>query len=158
MDSEEIKKILIDKVNYSTEPVLPEALNDVRLEDAFKSPIYDEQGYAPCMPAIVDSNICHNLPDDVKAISYLSATLTSELYSKYLDEEAIVWDNATQELLLYIPDKSHPAVAFKGSRWQYAWKLKKEYWDPDTPIRIQIKRIYSLIKYKITNDLILRSE
>ena len=82
MGSEEIEKILIDKVNYSIESVLPEALNDVRLEDAFKSPIYDEQGYAPCLPAIIDYNICHNLPDDVKAISYLSATLTSELYSK----------------------------------------------------------------------------
>ena len=158
MDSDTIKSMLIDKVNSSVEPSLPEALNDERLENAFKSPECDEQGYAPRIPAIVDSNICHNLRDDVKAISYLSATLTSDLYSKYLDEEAIVWDTTTQELLLYIPDKKHPAVAFIGSRWQYAMKLKKEYLEPGIPVRIQIKRMYSLIKYKIKNELILKSE
>lgn len=107
---------------------------------------------------LVDSNIYHNLPNDVKTISYLSATLKSELYSKYLDEEAIVWDTATQELLLYIPDKKHPAVAFKGSRWQYARKLKKEYLDPDPSMRrIQIKRMYSIIKYNIKKEIILKT-
>jgi hypothetical protein len=158
MELDEIKKLMQEKVQDITESFIPEALNNERLENAFKSPECDEQGYSPSLPAIVDSNIYHNLPNDVKAISYLSATLKSELYSKYLDEEAIVWDTATQELLLYIPDKKHPAVAFKGSRWQYARKLKKEYLDPDPSMRrIQIKRMYSIIKYNIKKEIILKT-
>jgi hypothetical protein len=52
MDSDTIKSMLTDKVNSSVEPSLPEALNDERLENAFKSPECDEQGYATSIPCI----------------------------------------------------------------------------------------------------------
>ena len=44
MDIDAIKKMLADKINSSVEPKLPEALNDERLEDAFKTPDCNEEG------------------------------------------------------------------------------------------------------------------
>ena len=53
-----------------------------------------------------------------------SAKIASTLYSRYLDEEALVWDANKQRLLLYIPDPQNPKMAFKGSGWTCAKKLK----------------------------------
>ena len=129
MDSDTIKSMLIDKVNLSVEPSLPEALNDERLENAFKSPECDEQGYAPSIPSIWDSNSYGQTADTVKILSLKSARSASGLYSKYLDEEALVWDAAKNELFLYVPDEKCPTIAFKGSRWLCAKKLKPIYRD-----------------------------
>ena len=67
MELDEIKKLMQEKVQDITESFIPKALNNERLENAFKSPECDEQGYSLSLPAIVDSNIYHNLPNDVKA-------------------------------------------------------------------------------------------
>ena len=64
--------------------------------------------------------------DGVKILTKRSATTASTLYSKYLDEEALVWDSLKQELFVYVPDAECPAVAFKGSSWLCAKKLKTE--------------------------------
>lgn len=65
-------------------------------------------------------------PDGVKILTKRSATTASALYSKYLDEEALVWDSLKQELFVYVPDAECPSVAFKGSSWLCAKKLKTE--------------------------------
>ena len=116
MDINSIKKLL-QAIASSTEPIIPDALQDECLEDAFKIPICDDEGYAPNMPCIWDSNSYGQTADGIKVLSLRSARTASNLYSTYLDEEAIVWDAGKQELFLYIPDKKCPAVAFKGSRW-----------------------------------------
>jgi hypothetical protein len=64
--------------------------------------------------------------DGVKILTKRSATTASTLYSKYLDEEALVWDSSKQELFVYVPDAECPAVAFKGSSWLCAKKIKTE--------------------------------
>lgn len=127
MDIEDIKKLLQKEIDSLAEPKYPDALDDARLEDAFKSPICDDEGYAPHMLAIWNSFKYGETPDGVKILSYKSASTASDLYSKYLNEEAIVWDSAKQELFLYTPDIEHPAIAFKGSNWLCAKKLKAEY-------------------------------
>ena len=98
MDIDTIKKMLTDKINSSVEPKLPEALNDECLEDAFKTPEYNEEGYASSMPGIWDSNSYGKTPDGVKILSLRSARSASGLYSRFLDKEALVWDAAKQEL------------------------------------------------------------
>lgn len=127
MDIEDVKKLIQEKIDSYTEPTLPEALNDERLEDAFKSPICDNEGRAPHMPVIGSSYRYGQTPEGVKILSYKSATVASSLYSKYVDEDAIVWDSNKQELFLYTPDYEHPATAFKGGNWLCAKRLKKEY-------------------------------
>ena len=143
MDSDTIKSMLIDKVNSSVEPSLPEALNDERLENAFKSPECDEQGYAPSIPSIWDSNSYGQTADTVKILSLKSARSASGLYSKYLDEEALVWDAAKNELFLYVPDEKCPTVAFKGASWLCAKKLKPIYRD------LNIYDVYKELQAKI---------
>lgn len=102
-------------------------LNDPRLENAFKSPVADAEGYSERIPAIYTDYRYAVSDDGVKVLSLKSAMITSSLYSKYLDEEALVWDSIKQELFHYIPDEQCPEIAFKGSIWQYAMKLKEEY-------------------------------
>ena len=55
------------------------------------------------------------------------------------DEEVLVWDSVKEELFLYVPDPNGPRVAFKGSKWQFAKRLKPEY-----------KYFISLIYIKVT--------
>ena len=129
MDIEKVKKLL----------------DDVRLEDAFKPSKCDENGYANQMP-VIHSNYGYGLtPDGVKIITKKSAIIATNLYSRYLDEEALVWDSAKEELFVYIPDVECPNIAFKGSNWQYAKKLKSEY--SDLSIYEVYKEIISKIKY-----------
>lgn len=124
---DEIKKMMQESIDSYEEPFLPKSLNDERLEDAFKTPEYDEQGYAPGMPCIHNSSSYGETDEGIKILSLKSAFIASSLYSKYLDEEAIVWDAAKQELFIYVPDKKCPTVAFKGDRWLCAKRLKPEY-------------------------------
>ena len=81
--------------------------------------------------------------DGVKILTKKSAKAASALYSKYLDEKALVWDSSKQKLFMYIPDTECPAVAFKGSCWQYAKRLKSEY------SHLNIDDIYKEILLKI---------
>lgn len=147
MDIEEIKRMMLEKIQNSTEPVLPEALNDERLEDAFKEPEYDEKWHAPSMPIIWDSSRYGETADGVKILSLKSARTASSLYSRILDEEALIWDAAKQELFLYVPDEKCPNVAFKGDSWLCAKKLKIEAiienWD------LNIYEVYKEIMFKI---------
>lgn len=122
-----MKKLMQELVASSKEPTLPSVLNDERLEDAFKEPQCDDNGYAPTMPCIWNSSSYGQTADGVKILSLKSATVASGLYSNYLDEEAIVWDAAKQQLFLYIPDQKCPAVAFKGGSWLCAKRLKMGY-------------------------------
>jgi hypothetical protein len=153
MNIEEIKKMMIEKVYSAEEPVAPDALNDARLEDAFKEPVYDENWYAPSMPVIWDSTRYEETTDGVKILSLKSACAASSLYSRYLDEEAIVWDAAKQELFLYIPNETCPTVAFKGGRWFCAMKLKFDYL-----VELSIYDVYKEIQTKIKEELELKNE
>lgn len=106
--------------------LIEQALNEDRLEDAFKTPICDENGYAELMPVVWADYGYGQTPDGVKILTKRSAKTASSLYSKYLDEEALVWDSLKQELFVYVPDAECPAVAFKGSSWLCAKKIKTE--------------------------------
>lgn len=122
-----------DLEEYLRGSLVEHALNDDRLEDAFKTPACDENGYAEQMPVVWADYGYGQTKDGVKILTKRSAKISSTLYSKYLDEEALVWDSSKQELFVYVPDAECPAVAFKGSSWQYAKKLKieavAENWD-----------------------------
>ena len=83
---------------YLRNSLIERALNDNRLEDAFKSPVCDENGYAEQMPAIWADYGYGQTKDGVKILTKRSAKTASTLYSKYLDEEALVWDSSKQEL------------------------------------------------------------
>ena len=41
--------------------------------------------------------------DGVKILSKRSTKVVSALYSKYLNEKALVWDSSKQELFVYTP-------------------------------------------------------
>lgn len=94
------------------------------LEDAFKTPVVDAEGRSESIPAIWDDYSYGETEEGLLTISSKSAQITSTLYSKYLDEEALVWDAHHQRLLIYIPDSENPKLAFKGSGWTCAKKLK----------------------------------
>jgi hypothetical protein len=132
---------------YLRNSLIERALNDDRLEDAFKTPVCDENGYAEQMPAIWTDYGYGQNQDGVKILTKRSAKTASTLYSKYLDEEALVWDSSKQKLFVYVPDAESPAVAFKGSSWLCAKKLKIEAildnWD------LNIYDIYQEILSKI---------
>lgn len=94
------------------------------LEDAFKTPVVDSEGHSESIPAIWDDCSYDETEEGILTISSKSAKTTSTLYSRYLDEEALVWNTNKQRLLLYIPDPQNPKMAFKGSGWTCAKKLK----------------------------------
>lgn len=106
----------MENIDYSIEPVVPNALNDERLEDAFMKPKYNDEGCAPSMPAIWDSSIYGQTSEGVNILSLKSARVSSGLYSKFLCDYALVWDAVTKELFLYVPDEKCRTVAFKGDR------------------------------------------
>ncbi|MBQ5701698.1 MAG: HD domain-containing protein [Alistipes sp.] len=132
-----------DLEEYLRGSLVEHALNDDRLEDAFKTPTCDENGYAEQMPVIGTCYGYSQTPDGVKILTKKSAKAASTLYSKYLNEEALVWDSSKQELFMYVPDTECPAVAFKGSCWQYAKRLKSECF------HLNIDDIYQEIQLRI---------
>lgn len=147
MDLESLKNEFLEAVNNSSSETLhPAVLDDPRLENAFKTPAYDEEGRSENMPAISTSYSKYGFTDDcIKIISLPSATICTSLYSKYLDVPALVWDIAEKELLLYWPDTENPCIAFKGSRWACARKLKAEY------AHLSIKDVYKELKAILAN-------
>lgn len=132
-----------DLEEYLRGSLAEDALNDDRLEDAFKTPTCDQNGYAEQMPVIGTYYGYGQTEDCVKILTKKSAKAASALYSKYLDEKALVWDSSKQELFMYVPDTECPTVAFTGSCWQYAKRLKSEY------SHLNIDDIYKEILLKI---------
>lgn len=148
MDIEEIKKLMLEKMlNAAEQPIIPDALNDERLEDAFMEPEYNEDGYAASMPIIWNSSSYGQTSEGVKILSLRSARTASGLYSKYVDEYALIWDASKQELFLYVPDEKCRTVAFKGGSWLCAKKLKIQYWD------LNIYEVYKELQAKIKDEL-----
>ena len=129
IDKEEILKQLQEMAQNAKAPECPTVLQDERLEDAFKTPTCNEDGYCESIPAIWNDYGYGKYEDGTLFITLRSASIGSNLYSKYLDDEALVWDSANERLLLYVPDPEEPRMAFKGSRWQFAKRLKPEYED-----------------------------
>lgn len=109
------------------EQICPDVLNIEELEDAFKCPECNDQGEAEPIPVIGKGYGYGQYNDGVCFLSARSASIVSSLYSKYLDERALVWDSNKEKLFLYEPDPQNPKVAFKGSSWIFAKKLKAEY-------------------------------
>ena len=128
-DKDKILKQLQEVAKNAKPTEYPSILNDERLEDAFKEPIADENGCCESIPAIWNDYGYGKYDDGVLFITLKSATIKSNLYSKYLDERALVWDSVNERLLLYLPDPKEPRMAFKGSRWQFAKRLKSEYYN-----------------------------
>ena len=127
LDRDKLLKQFEEMITNAKEPTTPDFLNDDRLEDAFLTPETDNEGYSPEIPAIWNDYGYGKYPDGVLFITLKSASIKSSLYSKYLDEEALVWDSIKERLLLYVPDPEEPRMAFKGSAWQFAKRLKPEY-------------------------------
>lgn len=112
------------------------------LEDAFKTPVVDAEGHSESIPTIWDDYSYGETEEGLFTISSKSAKISSTLYAKYLDEEALVWDALHQRLLIYIPDPQTPKMAFKGSGWTCAKKLK----DPKSIIGLEDVYIQSKIQ------------
>ena len=125
-DKDEMIKQLQEMTKNAKAPECPAFFEDERLEDAFKTPICNEEGYSERIPAIWNDYGYGKYDDGTLFITLKSASISSNLYSKYLDDEALVWDSLKERLLLYIPDPEEPRMAFKGSRWQFAKRLKPE--------------------------------
>lgn len=128
IDREKILKQLQEMTPNAQAPQCPEFLNNEDLfEDAFKEPVKNANGECEPLPAIFNDYGYGKYEDGTLFITLKSASLVSNLYSKYLDEEALVWDSNKERLLLYVPDPTQPKVAFKGSSWQFAKRLNPEH-------------------------------
>ena len=127
INKEEIIAKLKEAATNAQEPVCPEVLLDERLEDAFKISSVDEEGYSEEIPIVWQDYSYGKLPNDILVIMRRSSTFSSRLYTKYLDEKALIWDQYKERLLLYLPDGEDPRMGFKGSTWWFAKKLKAEY-------------------------------
>ena len=129
IDKERILKQLQEMAQNAKVSEYPKFFDDERFEDAFLVPETDEEGYSESIPAIYGDYGYGKYSDGVLFITLKSASLETCLYSKYLDSEALVWDSISERLLLYVPDPTEPKIAFKGSRWQFAKRLKPEFED-----------------------------
>ena len=129
IDKEKLLKQFQEMVMNAKAPECPPIFNDESLEDAFKEPVTDENGYAEPLPAIYNEYGYGKYHDGIMFLTLKSASLETNLYSKYLDEKALVWDSSKERLFLYLPDPEKPRIAFKGSSWQFAKRLKPEYED-----------------------------
>ena len=124
--SDELKNEIINQMTQPA-PELPAALADERLEPAFKTPVWDEEGYSDYIPAIWGVDNYVELPNGILSLDSSCANIASRLYSRYLDEPALVWDAAFSQLYLYRPRPNSPELAFKGGRWTWSGKLKPEF-------------------------------
>jgi hypothetical protein len=141
MAIESLKKEFLAIIEANKEcPLYPAVLDSSFLEDAFKVPVCDEQGYSESLPAITSHYRHGETPDGIKILSSRSAIIASSLYTRYLDEEALVWDQAKGELYLYVPDSQCPRIAFKSMSWTCARRLTSEF------RHIDLRDIYQAIK------------
>ena len=127
IDKEEIIKQLQEMAKNAKAPECPKFFEDERLEDAFKTPVCNEEGYSEPIPAIWNDYSYGKDEDGVLILTSQSASIVSRQYSMYLDEAALVWDSNQERLFLYVPDPDQPKMAFKGSSWHFAKRLKPEY-------------------------------
>ena len=65
----------------------------------------------------------------VRLITTANSRVITNQYSKYLDTDALVWDSYKERLLIYISDPENPKMAFKGSSWLFAKRLRPEFAD-----------------------------
>lgn len=129
LDRDKLFKQFEEMIANAKEPTTPDFLNDDRLEDAFLTPETDNEGYSPEIPAIWNDYGYGKYPDGVLFITLKSASIKSNLYSKYLDEEALVWDSFKVRFLFYVTDSEKTRMAFKSSALQYAKRQKPEFED-----------------------------
>ena len=141
MDIESLKKEFLAMIEENKDrPLYPAVLDTSYLEDAFKTSQCDERGYAELCP-VISSRYSHGETEDgIKVLSLKSAIIASSLYTRYLDEEALVWDQAKGELYLYVPDSQCPRIAFKSMSWTCARRLTSEF------RHIDLRDIYQAIK------------
>ena len=124
--TDELKNEIINQMTQPA-PELPAALLDERLEPAFKTPVWDKEGYSEPLPAILGVDKYVECPNGILSLDSSCANIASRLYSRYLDEPALVWDAACSQLYLYRPRPDSPELAFKGGRWMWSGKLKPEF-------------------------------
>lgn len=127
INKETFIKQLQEMVQNAKVPECPAVLQNERLEDAFKISEADEEGYSEEIPIIWNNYAYGKMDNGILAIARQSASFLSRLYTKYIDEKALIWDQYKERLLLYIPDEEEPKMGFKGSTWWFAKKLKPEY-------------------------------
>jgi hypothetical protein len=153
MDIESLKKEFLAMIEENKDrPLYPAVLDTSYLEDAFKTSQCDERGYAELCP-VISSRYSHGETEDgIKILSLKSAVLASSLYTKYLDEEALVWDHAKEELYLYIPDGKCPKVAFKSMCWTCARQLTPEF------RYLNMEEVYKKLKRLIKRDADIPSD
>ena len=148
IDKEELLKQLREMAQNAKTPECPKFFEDERLEDAFKTPVCNEEGYSEPLPTIYNDYGYGKDKDGVLILTSRSASMVTSLYTKYLDEAALVWDSSRERLLLYVPDPQQPKVAFKGSSWQFAKRLK-----PESVFFYTLKDIY--LEYLSQNNTLL---
>ena len=127
INKEEMIKQLQEMAKNAKALDCPAILQDERLEDAFKTPPVDDEGYSEEIPIIWQDYDYGKMDNGILTIVRRSATFSSRLYTKCLDEKAHVWDQYKERLLLYLPDEEDPRMGFKGSTWWFAKKIKPEY-------------------------------
>lgn len=127
IDKEIFIKQLQELVKNAKVPECPAVLLDERLEDAFKISETDEEGYSEEIPIVWSDYAYGKMDNGILVIVRRSARFLSRLYTKYLDEKALIWDQYKERLLLYLPDEEEQKMGFKGSTWWFAKKLKPEY-------------------------------
>ena len=132
-------------------PTLPAIfMEDSRLEDAFKVSEMDEKGYSESIPSVLYSTLSPIEEGEFLYITSKVAMIESRLYSRYLDEEAIIWDGGREELYFYKPNPEQPKLAFtSGQGVWFAKKLKAEYADQS------LEDIYKELRFKIQLTLMM---
>jgi hypothetical protein len=101
----------------------------MRLEDAFLNPEVNDEGYSEDIPGIWNDYSYIEQDNGVRLITTANSRVITNQYSKYLDTDALVWDSYKERLLIYISDPENPKMAFKGSSWLFAKRLRPEFAD-----------------------------
>ena len=127
INKEEIIRQLREMVENAKTPICPPVLEDERLEDAFKISETDEEGDSDESPIVWRDYSYGEMENGILVIMKCCVDFSSRLYTKFLDEKALIWDQYKERLLMYLPDEEEPRMGFKGSTWCFAKKLKPEY-------------------------------
>jgi hypothetical protein len=129
IDKEKIIQMLQEKVKNAKPPECPKVFEDMRLEDAFLNPEVNDEGYSEDIPGIWNDYSYIEQDNGVRLITTANSRVITNQYSKYLDTDALVWDSYKERLLIYISDPENPKMAFKGSSWLFAKRLRPEFAD-----------------------------
>ena len=137
IDKEKIIQMFQEKAKNTKAPGCPRFFEDVRLEDAFLNPEVNDEGYSEDIPGIWNDYSYIEQDNGVRLITTANSRVITNQYSKYLDTDALVWDSYKERLLIYISDPENPKMAFKGSSWLFAKRLRPEFAD------LSLEDIYS---------------